>query len=81
MASQLPGLYCQLHSGDNLHSPIQLPNGALVPLGRGPDTMIVTKKCSRKQVSVSQSMGALRTLNGDGLRSMAIHLAHHCFSV
>ena len=54
------GLYCQLLSGDALHSPIDLPNGSVVSVGRGSVTKVRSRKCSRNQVSRS---GKLRKLN------------------
>lgn len=45
------GTYCQLLSGSCLHSPINLPDGTVVSVGREPKTKIKSKKCSRRQVS------------------------------
>ncbi|KAM4652463.1 bifunctional polynucleotide phosphatase/kinase isoform 1-T3 [Discoglossus pictus] len=43
---------CYLRSLDGKHSPIALPDGVGVILGRGPETCIADKKCSRKQVEL-----------------------------
>ena len=43
-------LYCELHCGSALHSPICLPDMAVVAVGRGPTTEVISRKCSRRQV-------------------------------
>lgn len=40
---------CHLVSQDGKHDPVPLPNGIAVVLGRGPETRVADKKCSRKQ--------------------------------
>ncbi|XP_075461763.1 bifunctional polynucleotide phosphatase/kinase isoform X1 [Ascaphus truei] len=44
---------CYLKSLDGEHSPISLPDGVGVVLGRGPETCIADKKCSRRQVELA----------------------------
>uniref|UniRef100_A0A7M4FI70 Polynucleotide kinase 3'-phosphatase n=1 Tax=Crocodylus porosus TaxID=8502 RepID=A0A7M4FI70_CROPO len=43
---------CHLVSQDGKHDPVPLPNGIAVVLGRGPETRVADKKCSRKQVEL-----------------------------
>ena len=43
-------LYCELHCGSALHSPICLPDMSVVAVGRGPTTKVISRKCSRRQV-------------------------------
>ncbi|KAM4704500.1 bifunctional polynucleotide phosphatase/kinase [Rhinophrynus dorsalis] len=43
---------CYLRSVDGRHSPIALPDGVGVILGRGPETCIADRKCSKQQVEL-----------------------------
>lgn len=43
---------CFLESVDKKHSPIELPNGVAVILGRSPQTCIADRKCSKNQVEL-----------------------------
>ncbi|XP_075047325.1 bifunctional polynucleotide phosphatase/kinase [Mixophyes fleayi] len=43
---------CYMKSGDSRHSPIELPDGVGVFLGRGPETRIADRKCSKQQVEI-----------------------------
>ncbi|XP_077313208.1 bifunctional polynucleotide phosphatase/kinase [Lithobates pipiens] len=43
---------CFLESVDKKHSPIELPNGIAVILGRSPQTCIADRKCSKNQVEL-----------------------------
>ncbi|KAG8433960.1 hypothetical protein GDO86_012353 [Hymenochirus boettgeri] len=43
---------CYLNSVDGKHSPIALPDGEVVALGRGPETCIAYAKCSKTQVEL-----------------------------
>ncbi|XP_053546774.1 bifunctional polynucleotide phosphatase/kinase [Bombina bombina] len=45
-------MQCYLRSIDGKHNPIALPDGVGVILGRGPETGITDKKCSKKQVEL-----------------------------
>ncbi|CAH2312052.1 bifunctional polynucleotide phosphatase kinase isoform X2 [Pelobates cultripes] len=43
---------CFLKSVDGRHDPIPIPNGVEVILGRGPQTCITDRKCSKEQVEL-----------------------------
>ena len=40
---------CKLYPVDGNHHPIPLQDGVVVCIGRGPNTKITDKKCSREQ--------------------------------
>lgn len=48
---------CYVKSTDGKHSPIELPDGVGVVLGRGPETCITDRKCSKKQVELVANIG------------------------
>ncbi|KAG9471148.1 hypothetical protein GDO78_015681, partial [Eleutherodactylus coqui] len=43
---------CYVKSTDGKHSPIELPDGEVVVMGRGPETCITDRRCSKKQVEL-----------------------------
>ncbi|XP_056398657.1 bifunctional polynucleotide phosphatase/kinase [Hyla sarda] len=48
---------CYIKSTDGKHSPIELPDGVGVILGRGPETCITDRKCSKQQAEFVANVG------------------------